>query len=108
MKFVSVREARENLSGILQGAQTESVCVLKHGRPLAVIRGAQGQDVSAVLERDEEALHLEIAQRARDDKRDPSGSKTIEEILADETGKARRGRKPPKRTPIGRRKKRAA
>jgi antitoxin (DNA-binding transcriptional repressor) of toxin-antitoxin stability system len=44
MKSFGVREVKDHLSDVLSGAQDESVMVLSHGRPEAIIIGIRGTD----------------------------------------------------------------
>jgi len=50
MKAVGVRDLKEHLSGVLSDSQRESVMVMNHGRPIAMVIGIEGTDPSdAVL-----------------------------------------------------------
>ncbi len=51
MKTIGIREARENLRGVLDMAQNEEVVILVHGRPLARIVGAGGESLGEIAER---------------------------------------------------------
>ncbi len=44
MKAMGVREVKDHLSDVLSAAQNESVMVMSHGRPEAVIIGIRGSD----------------------------------------------------------------
>jgi prevent-host-death family protein len=50
MKTIGVSEARERLAEILDDAQGETVCIVRHGKPLAVVVGVEGQELMQVLE----------------------------------------------------------
>jgi prevent-host-death family protein len=65
MKFVGVREAQANLSGLVAESQRERVVLTRHGQPIAVLTGVQGKDLESVfLARDPEFRTL-IAGRRR-------------------------------------------
>ncbi len=49
MKFVGVREAQAQLSGIVDQSQRERIVLTRHGQPIAVLTGVQGKDLEAVL-----------------------------------------------------------
>lgn len=49
MKMVNLRAAHRSLATLLGDAQRAPVCLTKHGRPLAVIVGVRGQEVTQVL-----------------------------------------------------------
>ena len=50
MKTVGVREVKEHLSGWIREAQRQSVLVVSHGRPAAVLIGIEGVEAEdAVL-----------------------------------------------------------
>jgi prevent-host-death family protein len=49
MKFVGVREAQAQLSGLVDRSQKERIVLTRHGRPIAVLSGIQGKDLEAVL-----------------------------------------------------------
>ena len=45
MKTIGVREAKQHLSNWIREAQRQSVLVVSHGRPAAVLIGVEGVDV---------------------------------------------------------------
>ena len=49
MKFVGVREAQAQLSGLVDRSQKERIVLTRHGQPMAVLSGVQGKDLEAVL-----------------------------------------------------------
>ena len=49
MRFVSVREAKAQLSECLERSQREGVVVTSHGRPAAVIVGVEGYEAEEIL-----------------------------------------------------------
>jgi prevent-host-death family protein len=51
VKTVNVTEARERLAEIFGSAQREPVCIIRHGKPLVVVAGVEGQDLAQVFER---------------------------------------------------------
>jgi prevent-host-death family protein len=50
VKTVGVTEARERLAELLDSAQGEAVGIIRHGKPLAVVVGVEGQDLVQVIE----------------------------------------------------------
>ena len=49
MKTVGIREAKASLGAYIARAQRESVLIMKHGKPAALVIGVQGQDLEDVL-----------------------------------------------------------
>jgi antitoxin (DNA-binding transcriptional repressor) of toxin-antitoxin stability system len=49
MKCVGVREARDHWADYLEHSQGESVLVMRHGKPLAVINGVAGRELDEVI-----------------------------------------------------------
>lgn len=49
MKFVGVREAQAQLSGIVEQSQRERIVLTRHGHPIAVLTGVEGKDLEEVL-----------------------------------------------------------
>jgi prevent-host-death family protein len=49
MKFVGVREAQAQLSGLVDQSQRERIVLTRHGQPIAVLTGVEGKDLEAVL-----------------------------------------------------------
>jgi prevent-host-death family protein len=49
VKFVGVREAQAQLSGLLDRSQKERIVLTRHGQPVAVLSGIEGEDLEAVL-----------------------------------------------------------
>lgn len=49
LKVVNMRTAQITLSALVRDAQEAPVCLTRHGRPMAVIVGVEGQDLAAVL-----------------------------------------------------------
>ena len=49
MKFVGLREAQAQLSGLVVRSQKERIVLTRHGQPIAVLSGVQGKDLEAVL-----------------------------------------------------------
>lgn len=54
MKVINIEQARQQLASVLEQAQTETVCLTRHGRPVAIIAGVEGADIGSVLQRDPE------------------------------------------------------
>lgn len=44
MKSISVRDAKDGFSDCLRQSQGETVVILKHGHPVAVLVGVEGMD----------------------------------------------------------------
>lgn len=49
MKVINVREAREQLAELIDAAQSEPVCLTRHGKPVAVLSGVEGVDMETVV-----------------------------------------------------------
>jgi len=49
MKTIGIREAKASLSTYVARAQHESVLIMKHGKPAALVIGVEGQDLEEVL-----------------------------------------------------------
>ena len=49
MKTVGIREAKASLGAYVARAQHESVLIMKHGKPAALVIGVEGQDLEDVL-----------------------------------------------------------
>lgn len=49
MKFVGVREAQAQLSGLVEQSQKERVVLTRHGEPIAVLTGVEGRDLEEYL-----------------------------------------------------------
>ncbi len=49
MKFVGLREAQAQLSGLVDRSQKERIVLTRHGQPIAVLSGIRGKDLEAVL-----------------------------------------------------------
>ena len=49
MKLVGVREAQASLSGLVETAQKEKIVLTRHGKPVAVLTGVEGQDMEEVM-----------------------------------------------------------
>lgn len=48
MKFVGVREAQAQLSGLVEESQKERIVLTRHGQPIAVLTGVEGRDLEEV------------------------------------------------------------
>jgi prevent-host-death family protein len=65
MKFVGVREAQAQLSGLVDRSQKERIILTRHGQPIAILTGVKGKDLEEVfLAQDPEFRRL-IEQRRR-------------------------------------------
>jgi prevent-host-death family protein len=49
MKFVGVREAQAQLSGLVNQSQKERIVLTRHGQPMAILTGVKGRDFEQVL-----------------------------------------------------------
>ena len=49
MKVVGMKEAKASLSGYCEHAQEERVLITRHGKPVALMIGVEGQDLEDVL-----------------------------------------------------------
>lgn len=49
MKAIGFDKARAELRAILDQAQSEPVCITRHGKPVAVVTGVEGQELEVVL-----------------------------------------------------------
>lgn len=49
MKFVGVREAQAQLSGLVDRSQKERIVLTRHGQPIAILTGVKGKDLEEVL-----------------------------------------------------------
>lgn len=49
MKFVGVREAQAQLSGLVDQSQKERIVLTRHGQPMAILTGVGGKDFEEVL-----------------------------------------------------------
>jgi prevent-host-death family protein len=49
MKTVGLRDARDALSEYVDASQRDSVVIMRHGKPAAVIVGVEGEEMEEVL-----------------------------------------------------------
>jgi prevent-host-death family protein len=49
MKIVAIKDAKAKLSGYCEEAQEQRVLITKHGKPLVLVIGVEGQDLEDVL-----------------------------------------------------------
>ncbi len=49
MKTVGLRDVRDALSEYVDASQRDSVLIMRHGKPVAVIVGVEGEDMEEVL-----------------------------------------------------------
>jgi prevent-host-death family protein len=49
MRLVGVREAQQQLSGLVHQSQEERIVLTRHGHPVAVLTGVEGRDLEEVL-----------------------------------------------------------
>lgn len=65
MKFVGVREAQAQLSGLVNQSQKERIVLTRHGQPIAVLTGVEGKDLEAVLLAQDPEFRKLIEERRR-------------------------------------------
>ncbi len=65
MRFVGVREAQAQLSGLVDQSQKERIVLTRHGQPMAVLTGVQGKDLEAELLAQDPEFRKLIAERRR-------------------------------------------
>jgi prevent-host-death family protein len=65
MKFVGVREAQAQLSGLVDQSQKERIVLTRHGQPIAVLTGVAGKDLEAVLLAQDPEFRKLIEERRR-------------------------------------------
>ena len=49
MKVVPIKDAKAKLSGYCDDAQHERVLITRHGKPVALVIGVEGQDLEHVM-----------------------------------------------------------
>jgi len=65
MKFVGVREAQAQLSGLVDRSQKERIVLTRHGQPIAVLTGVKGKDLEEVLLLQDPEFRALIGERRR-------------------------------------------
>ncbi len=65
MKFVGVREAQAQLSGLVEKSQKERIVLTRHGQPIALLTGVQGKDLESVLLAQDPSFRALIEERRR-------------------------------------------
>lgn len=48
-KILSIGEARSAFAETLEECQDEQIVITRHGKPIAIVRGCQGQDLDDIL-----------------------------------------------------------
>ena len=86
MKFVSVREAKAQFSECLEHAQQDAVVITKHGKPTAIIVGAEGKELQDVVLINDKAF-WQMIRKSRKQKTYP-----LEEVEKALLGKQRKKR----------------
>jgi prevent-host-death family protein len=51
LKFINIKQAKNDLSALIEESQGEPICLTRHGKPAAVLLGVDGVDISDVIER---------------------------------------------------------
>jgi len=49
VKLIGLKEAKTNLSALVEGAQRQRILITRRGRPAALVIGVEGQDLEQVL-----------------------------------------------------------
>jgi prevent-host-death family protein len=65
MKFVGVREAQAQLSGLVDRSQKERIVLTRHGQPIAILTGVKGKDLEEVLLAQDPEFRRLIEERRR-------------------------------------------
>jgi len=65
MKFVGVREAQAQLSGLVDRSQKERIVLTRHGQPIAILTGVKGRDLEEVLLAQDPEFRKLIEERRR-------------------------------------------
>jgi prevent-host-death family protein len=65
MKFVGVREAQAQLSGLVARSQNERIVLTRHGQPIAILTGVKGKDLEEVLRAQDPEFRKLIEERRR-------------------------------------------
>ena len=65
MKFVGVREAQAQLSGLVERSQKERIVLTRHGQPIAILTGVKGKDLEEVLLAQDPGFRKLIEERRR-------------------------------------------
>jgi prevent-host-death family protein len=68
LKAINVTDARAELATLIDDAQKEPVCLMKHGKPVAVLAGVEGADLGSVILESSQAF-WDSLERARKGKR---------------------------------------
>jgi prevent-host-death family protein len=77
MKVVAVREAKASLSEYIDKAQRDRVLITKHGKPVALVIGVEGEDLENLLTMANPRFWEMI-----EDRRRKNGSATLAEVRA--------------------------
>jgi prevent-host-death family protein len=101
MKTTNVKMAKNKLSEVLREAQVEHVVIMNHGRPVAIVLGVSGHELSDVFNMAEDLTQIRVRHAKEAATRRP------ERALSQEEMERRYLRRPP-RPATARRRKRAA
>ena len=77
MKVVAVREAKASLSEYIDKAQRDRVLITRHGKPVALVIGVEGEDLEDLLTMANPRFWEMI-----EDRRRKNGSATLAEVKA--------------------------
>ena len=76
MRFVGVRQAQQQLSGLVQDCQTQGIVLTRHGKPVALLTGVEGYDLDEVL-----LAHDPAFRRLIEERRTPGAKLVAHETL---------------------------
>ena len=93
MRFVGVREAQAQLSGLVNQSQKERIVLTRHGQPIAVLTGVQGKDLEAELLAQDPEFRKLIEERRRS-QRELVSHATLKAQAEQEVARERRGTRP--------------
>jgi prevent-host-death family protein len=65
MRFVGVREAQAQLSGLVDESQKERIVLTRHGQPIALLTGVEGKDLEELLLAQDPEFRKLIGERRR-------------------------------------------
>ena len=65
MKTYSIRELRDHLSEAVEESQRSAIVLLKHGKPIAVIRGVEGYTLDDLITANDRELWEQVRKARR-------------------------------------------
>jgi prevent-host-death family protein len=101
MKIVGVRTAQQHLSGLVADSQRQRVILTRHGRPVAVLTGVEGQDLEDVILASDAKFRAFIRERRKDKgpylSHEEVAAEAREALALEKARRRRRSRRPAKR-----------